>query len=99
MSDPTKDPAVIGGLAEALRAWRETLPEQFFALLLSGVAGAWVRAVFLPEMRLVRRLVEALAGVCSAMTLGWLLGAILDGWTDAGTPAYCGAAFAMGEGG
>lgn len=75
------------------------MPEQVSALLLSGAAGAYVRAVFAPEASWRRRILEGIAGAFSAVFLGGLVGHVLQEVTGGGTWAYLAAGFIMGEGG
>lgn len=82
-----------------LRDLLGAMPEQVSALMLSGAAGAYVRAVFAPEASWQRRIIEGVAGALSAIFLGGLVGHVIDGLTDAGTWAYLAAGFIMGEGG
>lgn len=99
MADPTKDPTVIGGIVSAMLALFHSMPEQISALILSGAAGAYVRAVFAPETAWRRRLAEGVAGAFGAIFLGGLLGHALDQAFDAGTWAFLASGFIMGEGG
>ena len=77
----------------------DPLPEQIAALLLSGLAGAYVRATFLPEKQWRRRLAEGFAGALGAIFLGGLVGHMIDSIVGGGTWAYLAAGFVMGEGG
>lgn len=99
MSDPTKDPVTLASLVLAARQLLDQMPEQISALLLSGAAGAYVRAVFAPEASWRRRIVEGIAGAFGAIFLGGLVGHVLDSITGGGTWAYLAAGFVMGEGG
>ncbi|MFC4668915.1 hypothetical protein ACFO5X_10150 [Seohaeicola nanhaiensis] len=76
-----------------------SMPEQIGALVVSGAAGAYVRAVFAPEASWKRRMVEGLAGACGAIFLGGLVGHMLDSLTGGGSWSYLAAGFIMGEGG
>lgn len=84
---------------ETLRNILDHAPEQISALCLSGAAGAYVRAVFAPEVSWKKRLAEGFAGALSAIFLGGLVGHLLERFTDSGTWAYLAAGFVMGEGG
>ncbi|KRS17541.1 hypothetical protein [Roseovarius indicus] len=86
-------------LLQYLRDLFGNMPEQVSALLLSGAAGAYVRAVFAPEASWRRRILEGLAGAFSAVFLGGLVGHVLQDITGGGTWAYLAAGFIMGEGG
>lgn len=86
-------------LIQYLRDLFGNMPEQVSALLLSGAAGAYVRAVFAPEASWKRRILEGIAGACSAVFLGGLVGHVLQEVTGGGTWAYLAAGFIMGEGG
>ncbi|SER49393.1 hypothetical protein SAMN04490244_101254 [Tranquillimonas rosea] len=85
--------------AETVRTLFGQMPEQVSALMLSGAAGAYVRAVFAPQASWKRRIVEGLAGAFGAIFLGGLVGHVLDSVTGGGTWAYLAAGFIMGEGG
>ncbi len=76
-----------------------SIPDHVTALILSGAAGAYVRAVFAPEAHWKRRIAEGVAGAFSAIFLGGLVGHLIDRITDGGTWAYLAAGFIMGEGG
>lgn len=84
---------------DAMRSIYHQMPEQISALILSGAAGAYVRAVFAPQDSWRRRVGEGLAGAFGAIFLGGLVGHILDMITGGGTWAYLAAGFVMGEGG
>jgi len=99
MADPTKDPAALTELLNGIRALFDQMPEQISALVLSGAAGAYVRAVFAPQSSWRRRIVEGLAGAFGAIFLGGLVGHVIDAVTGGGTWAYLAAGFIMGEGG
>lgn len=86
-------------LFQYLRDLFGNMPEQVSALLLSGAAGAYVRAVFAPEASWRRRILEGIAGAFSAVFLGGLVGHVLQEVTGGGTWAYLAAGFIMGEGG
>ena len=86
-------------LLQYLRDLFGNMPEQVSALLLSGAAGAYVRAVFAPEASWRRRILEGIAGAFSAVFLGGLVGHVLHEVTGGGTWAYLAAGFIMGEGG
>ncbi|MEQ9241229.1 hypothetical protein [Roseovarius indicus] len=86
-------------LLQYLRDLFGNMPEQVSALLLSGAAGAYVRAVFAPEASWRRRILEGIAGAFSAVFLGGLVGHVLQEVTGGGTWAYLAAGFIMGEGG
>ena len=86
-------------LEDAVQSLVAALPEQMSALLLSGAAGAYVRAVFAPESSWKRRILEGLAGAFGAIFLGGLVGHVIDTVTESGTWAYLAAGFIMGEGG
>lgn len=86
-------------LFEYIKSLPDHAPEQISALMLSGAAGAYVRAVFAPEVRWQRRLAEGFAGALSAIFLGGLVGHLLQNLTGAGTWAFLAAGFVMGEGG
>ena len=86
-------------LFDALRAGWNGLPEQVSALMISGAAGAYVRAVFAPESSWGRRIMEGVAGAFSAIFLGGLVGHLIDQVTGGGTWAYLAAGFVMGEAG
>lgn len=74
-------------------------PEQISALAMAGAAGAYVRAIFVPESRWARRIAEGFAGALGAIFLGGLVGHLLDRITGGGAWAYLAAGFVMGEGG
>lgn len=86
-------------MIEWLKTIFTVLPEQLSALLISGAAGAYVRAVFAPESNWKRRILEGIAGAFSAIFLGGLVGHLLERATDGGTWAYLAAGFVMGEAG
>lgn len=72
---------------------------QLTALAVSGVGGAYFRAVFAPEKLALRRIVQALAGAVSAVFLGGLLAHLIDEFFHAGVYSYLAAGFLMGTGG
>lgn len=73
--------------------------DQLQLLAVSGVAGAFFRAVVAPEKEWVRRIVQGVAGAMSAIFLGGLVGHAIDAVTSAGAYAYLSAGFIMGSGG
>ena len=99
MSDPTKDPQTAFDMLERGRMMLDQMPEQIGALILSGAAGAYVRAVFAPQASWRRRVTEGVAGAFGAIFLGGLVGHLVESATGAGTWAYLAAGFIMGEGG
>lgn len=86
-------------LYETIRELYHSLPDQVSALMLSGAAGAYARAVFAPEASWKRRIMEGIAGAFGAIFLGGLVGHVIDSVTGGGTWAYLAAGFIMGEGG
>lgn len=82
--------------------WREIfegLQDQIWLLAVSGMGGAFFRAVLAPEQEWRRRVVQGIAGALSAIFLGGLLGHVIDAATGAGPMAYLAAGFLMGSGG
>ncbi len=75
------------------------MKEQIALLALSGVGGAFFRAVLAPEKQWRRRVVQGVSGALSAMFLGGVLGHIIDAMTGAGAMSYLAAGFLMGSGG
>ena len=73
--------------------------DQLVLLAVSGIGGAYVRAVFAPEANWQRRIVQGVAGALSAIFLGGLLGSIIDAMASAGNWSYLAAGFLMGTGG
>lgn len=73
--------------------------DQLQLLAVSGVAGAFFRAVVAPEKEWKRRVVQAMAGALSALFLGGLVGHGVEALTNAGPYAYLSAGFVMGSGG
>ncbi|MGH1579086.1 hypothetical protein [Planktotalea sp.] len=84
-----------GGLPQLLVGMKE----QMAILAFSGVGGAFVRAIFLPEENWKRRIAQGLAGALSAIFLGGVLGHIINSMTGAGQMSYLAAGFIMGSGG
>ena len=82
-------------LVDALRE----LWSQVSVLAVSGLAGAAFRAIFAPERKWKRRIVQGAGGAISAVFLGGILGHMLDNLTGAGFYAYSAAGFIMGSGG
>ena len=87
------------GILEKIDGTIQALPEQIGILLLSGAAGAYVRAIAAPEQDWRRRAAEGMAGAFSAVFLGGLVGFILNSWFGAGLWSYAAAGFVLGEGG
>lgn len=79
-------------------AFRE-LWDQFAALAVSGVGGAYFRAVIAPEQEWKKRIVQGIAGALSAIFLGGLVAHFVDGIVNAGVYTYLAAGFLMGSGG
>jgi hypothetical protein len=77
----------------------QALNSQIGLLAISGVGGAFFRAVFAPEDQWHRRVVQGFAGALSAIFLGGLLAHLIDTATGAGTVSYLAAGFLMGSGG
>lgn len=75
------------------------VPDNISALFIAGAAGAFTRAVYVPEPSWKKRILEGIAGAMSAIFLGGLLGHWIDSAFGGGVWAYCAAAFIMGEGG
>ncbi len=73
--------------------------DQIQLLAISGVAGAFFRAVIAPEQQWKRRVAQGVAGAFSALFLGGLVGHAVDAVTHAGPYAYLSAGFIMGSGG
>lgn len=73
--------------------------QQISVLALSGVAGAFFRAVIAPEKEVLRRIVQGVAGAISAIFLGGIVGYMIDKGLDAGVYAYLASGFIMGSGG
>lgn len=85
----------MGGLE---KIWAE-IGDQIKLLAFSGIAGAYFRAVVVPESRWGKRLAQALGGAFSAICLGGLLAAMVNSFTNAGLYSYLAAGFIMGVGG
>ncbi|MBV7408214.1 hypothetical protein [Maritimibacter sp. DP1N21-5] len=75
------------------------LPDHVKALIVSGAAGAFVRAIYAPEHHWRRRVIEGIAGGASAVFLGGVVGHVIAAATGAGVSSYLAAGFVMGEGG
>lgn len=85
-------------MANDLPHFREAL-DQFAALALSGIGGAYFRAVVAPEQEWRKRVVQGVAGALSAIFLGGLAAHFINTIADAGVYAYLAAGFLMGSGG
>lgn len=72
---------------------------QLQILAVSGIAGAFFRAVVAPEKEWRRRIVQGVAGAVSAIFLGGVLGHFISQLVDSGPYAYLAAGFIMGSGG
>jgi len=72
---------------------------QLQILAVSGVAGAFFRAIVAPEKEWRRRIVQGLAGAVSAIFLGGILGHFVNQVVESGPYAYLAAGFIMGSGG
>ena len=77
----------------------KSVREQMYLLLISGVAGAFFRAIIAPEENWKRRLAQGVGGAMSAVFLGGVLAHMINQITDAGNMAYLAAGFIMGSGG
>lgn len=75
------------------------LKEQIALLAVSGIGGAFFRAVLAPEKQWKRRVVQGISGAVSAIFLGGVLGHVIDSMTGAGYLSYLAAGFLMGSGG
>jgi hypothetical protein len=80
------------------RIWAE-IGSQVQLLTISGVAGAFFRAVMAPEQEWRRRTVQGIAGAASAIFLGGLTAHIFNAFLDVGPYAYLASGFIMGSGG
>ena len=75
------------------------MKDQILLLALSGIGGAFFRAVLAPEEEWKRRIVQGVAGALSAIFLGGVLAHLIDAMTGAGVLSYLAAGFLMGSGG
>lgn len=73
--------------------------DQLILLAISGMGGAFFRAVFAPEKEWKRRVIQGVAGASSAIFLGGALANIIDGIMHAGVYAFLAAGFLMGSAG
>lgn len=85
-------------MANEFQHVREAL-DQFAALALSGIGGAYFRAVVAPEQEWRKRVVQGIAGALSAIFLGGLAAHFINAIADAGVYSYLAAGFLMGSGG
>lgn len=84
---------------ENLRELWQDIGQQIQLLTVSGVAGAFFRAVLAPEKETGKRIVQGVAGALSAVCLGGVVANIINSFMDAGPYAYLAAGFVMGSGG
>lgn len=73
--------------------------DQLVLLAISGAGGAYVRAVFVPEERWARRVVQGVAGALSAIFLGGAIAQIVSNFVDVPFYAYLASGFIMGSAG
>ncbi|WP_099864750.1 hypothetical protein [Pararhizobium haloflavum] len=78
--------------------WKE-MGQQIQLLTVSGIAGAFFRAVLAPEKETRKRIVQGVAGAISAVFLGGIVANVINSFMDGGAYAYLAAGFIMGSGG
>lgn len=83
---------------EALTPIRETL-DQLAMLAVSGIGGAYFRAVIAPEQEWRKRVVQGIAGALSAIFLGGIVAHFVDAVANAGIYSYLASGFLLGTGG
>lgn len=86
---------MFGGMDDI---WKE-IGHQVKLLAFSGLAGAYFRAVLVPESHWGKRLAQGLGGAFSAICLGGLLASIVNNVIEGGFYSYLAAGFIMGAGG
>lgn len=75
------------------------LYDQLAMLAVSGVGGAYFRAVVYPEPDWKKRVAQGMAGAISAIFLGGIFAHMIDAVLKAGLYSYMAAGFLMGTGG
>lgn len=85
----------MGGMEDI---WKE-IGNQIKLLAFSGLAGAYFRAVLVPESHWGKRLAQGLGGAFSAICLGGLLASFVNHVIEGGFYSYLAAGFIMGAGG
>lgn len=75
------------------------MQDQIAWLAISGIGGAFFRAVFIPERSWRRRIQQAAAGAFAAIFGGGFLAHYLNIISDAGLWAYMACGFLLGSGG
>lgn len=73
--------------------------DQLILLAISGMGGAFFRAVFAPEKEWKRRIIQGLAGASSAIFLGGAVAHMIDSLVSVGVYAFLAAGFLMGSAG
>lgn len=89
--DPNLDNSVWGSLSE--------IREQLAILAMSGVGGAFFRALLAPEIEWKRRVMQGLGGALSAIFLGGFMAQITDQFVETGYYSWLAWGFIMGSGG
>lgn len=85
----------MGGLDDI---WKE-IGNQIRLLAFSGIAGAYFRAVLVPETSWGKRIAQGVGGAFSAICLGGILAVMVNNVIDGGFYSYLAAGFIMGAGG
>ena len=75
------------------------IKEQLALLTLSGIAGAFFRALLAPEERWRRRITQGIGGALSAIFLGGFMAQITDQIIDTQSYSWLAWGFVMGSGG
>lgn len=81
-----------------IKYWKE-IGDQIQLLIISGVAGAFFRALIAPEKEIKKRLVQGMAGALSAVFLGGFFAEVLKTFYDTGVYGYLASGFIMGSAG
>lgn len=75
------------------------LKEQLTILAMSGIGGAFFRALLAPEVEWKRRVMQGLGGALSAIFLGGFMAQITDQFVETGYYSWLAWGFIMGSGG
>lgn len=76
-----------------------TIREQIMLLTLSGLGGAFFRALLAPEESWKRRITQGVGGALSAIFLGGFMAQLTDQIVHVGPYAWLAWGFVMGSGG
>jgi len=90
-----QDPDAAKGL---LSIWQE-VGENIQVLGIAGLCGAFIKGLLAPEKKWKRRVVQALAGIASAVFLGGFIGSLIEGLVTIPAYAYLASGFVCGTAG